>query len=147
MRLKLIALIALIGGAILAVAGFSSKQDHEKIVKEGLKAEGVITGGESSRGRRSGTTYKFDIEFQTADGKPIKKNMVVPKSFVEAHVTGDTITSNAVEVLYLASDPNKCEVAGVGSDHEAMMYGGGAAGVAGLVGTMLSFRKKRAPVA
>ena len=143
MRLKLLAIIALIAGPVVAIVGFSKKSEHEQIVKEGLQAEGVITGGKSSKRRRSGTTYKFDIEFQTKDGKRITKNMAVPKSFVDAHVTGDTITSDAVEVLYLPSDPNKCEVAGVGSDHEAMMYGGAAAGIAGLIGTVLIFRKKR----
>jgi Protein of unknown function (DUF3592) len=143
MRLKYIALIALIGGPIIAFSGYSEKKDHEKIVAEGVKVEGVITGGESSKRRRRGTTYTFDIEFKTKDGKAVKKNLSVPKSFVDAHVQGDTITNDKVEVLYLPSDPNKCEVVGVKSEHEAMLYGGSVAGAAGLLGTVLIFRKKR----
>jgi hypothetical protein len=142
MRLKFLAVVALVGGPILCYTGYDQKQTHEKIVAEGVKVDGVITGGESSKRRRSGTTYKFDISFNTKEGRSMNKTLVVPKSFVDAHVTGETITSDKVEVLYLPSDPSKCEVVGVSSDHEAMLYGGAVVGVVGMVGTGLMLRKK-----
>jgi len=144
MRLKLIAILALIAGPILAVSGYKDKQSHEKLVAEGVKVEGEITGGESSKRRRSGKTYKFDIAFETKEKRVIKKTLTVPKSFVDSHTSGETITNPKVEVLYLPSDPTQCEVVGVDSDHEAMLYGGTLAGLAGLVGTIVMVRKKRA---
>jgi hypothetical protein len=142
MRLKLLAIVALVAGPILCYTGYSKKQIHEKIVAEGVKVDGVITGGESTKRRRSGTTYKFDISFTTKEGRSMSSNLVVPKSFVDAHVTGDTITSDKVDVIYLPSDPSKCEVVGVESDHQAMLYGGALAGVVGMVGTGMMLRRK-----
>ena len=97
MRLKVIAVIALVAGPILTVAGYKEKQAHEKIVAEGVKVEGLITGGQSFKRRKTGTTYEFDISFETKEGTLVKKNLVVPKSFVDTHVSGETITNPKAE--------------------------------------------------
>lgn len=144
MRLKLIAIIAAIAGPIVVFTGLSQKKVHEKLAAEGVKAPGTIDGGETRSGRKRGKTYKLDFSFTTKDGKVIsKKGMSMPKSFVETHVQNDTITDDRIEVVYLPSDPNTCQVVGVESSHQAMIYGGAAIGVAGLAGVGFMLKRKK----
>ncbi len=140
--MKFLAFAALVGGPICAYNGFSDKRTHEKLEAEGVNVEGILTGGESSKGRRSGTTYKLDVVYVTQDKRPFKKTLTVPEEFVKTHVSGNTITSEQVEVRYLPSDPATCELVGAKSDHEAKLYGGAAVGLAGLVATGMMFRKR-----
>jgi hypothetical protein len=146
MRLKLIAIIALIGGPIAAITGISQKKTFDQIKATGIEVPGTLEKGESSK-RKGVTSYKFDVAFTTKDGKPMLKNMSLPSSFVKPRLSGDSIANWDVTVKYLPSDPKECFVVGAENDPSEIIYGGGAAGVLGLAGTLWMLKKRKAGMA
>ena len=141
MRIKLLAVLALVGGPIVAFVSYSKKQTFDKIVTEGVEVDGTLEKGESTK-RKGVTSYKFDVAWKTKEGKSFTKNMSLSSSFVKPRLNGDSITDWDVKVKYLPSDPNEAFVVGAESDPKSGIYGGGVVGLLGLAGTAWMFRKR-----
>lgn len=143
MRLKLLAIVALIGGPIFGYSVRKEMQERAVIEKDGVTVPGVIVDGETST-RKGNKTTRFNIEYATPDGKKTVKKFRVPKTFAETYVKGDALVRDDVQVRCLASDPEKSILVGAGNGNPEMEYIGYGLGLVGLVGTGFMFRRKKA---
>lgn len=145
MRLKLVALIALIGGPILGYSIRQETNERAQIAKEGVTVPGVIQDGEVSTGRRGSKTTRFNVEYTIPSGQKTVKRFRVPGEFAEKYVKEGGLIRDDVEVRCLPSNPEKAILIGAGDGSPELEYVGYGAGVAGLVGTFLTFRRKKQP--
>jgi hypothetical protein len=142
-RLKLLAIIALIGGPILAYHTHQEMNERAQIQNDGVTVPGVITDGKV-RKKRGSRSYTFDVTYATPDGKTATKNFSVPKKFAENYVQNDAFIRHDVEVRCLPANPDVAFIVGAGDGSPELEYVGYGLGAVGLVGTGLMFRKKTA---
>lgn len=142
-RLKLLAIVALIGGPALALHTRNEMNERAKIQQEGVTVPGVVTDGKV-RKKRGSRSYTFDVAYATPDGKTVTKNFSVPKNFAEKYVQNDAFIRHDVEVRCVPSDPNVAFIVGAGDGNPELEYVGYGLGAVGLVGTGLLFRRKTA---
>lgn len=117
----LVGLILIAVGPFLTFTGHKEKTRLAQLEKDGATVEGYITGGESKSGRRRGTSYTFNVEFKTADGKAISRDFNMKSDFAKAHISGDSISDPNVKVRYLPADPDNAIIVG-GSSDDALMF-------------------------
>lgn len=142
MRLKLLAICALIGGPIL---GYTTRQELNQralIEKEGVTVPGIIKDGEEKKGRRGSKTIKLNVAYQLPSGKLANKTFTVPQSFADQYVKGTELVRDDVQVRCLPSDPAAAILVGAGDGSPEMEYIGYGLGVVGLVGTGFMFRRR-----
>ncbi|MDB5090067.1 MAG: hypothetical protein JWR09_4061, partial [Mucilaginibacter sp.] len=87
-------LILLAGGAFLTVFGISKLNERRKLIKSGVKVEGVVFDIETSRGTGSdtrSTTYYPVIRFVTADKEWITEKYNIGSS-PSVYNVGDKVT-------------------------------------------------------
>ncbi len=139
-KFKIAAVIAILVGPGLAFLGHKEKGRLENLDKNGTTVDGMITGGESSK-RRKSSSYTFNVEYKKTDGKVAYRDFKVKSDFFKSHVSGDTISQPAVKVRYLESNPDEAVIVGGSTDDTAMFPAGIAALVLGL--GALGFMKAR----
>jgi hypothetical protein len=140
-KLKLVAIVALIAGPIVAFLGFKEKQRVERIEKDGIEAVGVPTSGILKKGRKGAKTYKVTVEYPDAKGAPQTKEFEVTGKFFESISSGDQITAETVTLKMLPDQPDQAFIVGGSSDDRAMFPVGIGAFVIGAAGTAFLFRK------
>ncbi|MCW1883778.1 hypothetical protein OKA04_03495 [Luteolibacter flavescens] len=144
MRLKLIAILALVVGPILAFMGFKERQRIGKIETEGVEVVGVPMGGEMKKGRKGAKTYTITVKYPDANGAPQEKDFKVKSEYFNSISDGDSITVPMVKVKVLADQPDEAIIVG-GSDDDRIMFPVGiGAFVLGGIGTVFMFRPRRA---
>lgn len=142
-RLKLAALIGLIGGPAFAFVGFKEKQKIENIEKNGVEMTGVPMSGNLKKGRKGAKTYTLNVEYLDPKGAPHSKDFKVTGEFFESISNGTEITADTVPLKVLPDQPEEAIVVG-GSDDDRFMFPVGlGAFVLGGVGTFFAFRKPR----
>jgi hypothetical protein len=102
-KIKLFAVIAVIGGPFLTYNGHQEKERLAKLEQEGVTVDGFIEGGEWRKGRRS-SSYKLDVSFTPQKGAPTKQTFQVRSDFFSAHADNAKVTDPAVKVRYLPSN-------------------------------------------
>ena len=142
-RIKLVAIVALIAGPILAFMGFKERQRVEKIEKDGVELVGVPTSGLLKKGRKGAKTYKVTVEYLSPKGAPQTKEFEVTRAFFESISSGDQITAETVPLKVLPDQPDQAIIVGGSSDDRAMFPVGIGAFVLGAAGTAFAFRKGR----
>lgn len=140
-RLKLVAVVALVAGPVVAFLGFKEKQRIEKIEKSGVEVVGEPQGGEMRKGRRGAKTYKLQVKYPDTKGGSTTKEFKVTRKFFESISSGDSITAETVPVKLLADQPDEAIIVGGSDDDRAMFPVGIGAFVLGGVGTAIMFRK------
>lgn len=140
-RLKLIAVVALVAGPVVAFMGFKEKQRIEKIEKDGVEVAGVPMSGEMRKGRKGAKTYKIQVMYPHGKGAATTKEFKVTRGYYESITSGDTFTVETVPVKLLADQPEEAIIVGGSDDDRALFPVGIGAFVLGGVGTALMFRK------
>jgi hypothetical protein len=141
-KIKLVAVIAVIGGPVLTYFGHQEKERLAKLEQEGVTVDGLIAGGEWRKGRRS-SSYKLDVSYTPKNGAPAKQTFQVSSDFFSAHASDTAVTDPAVKVRYL---PDKIQdsaiIVGGSTDATASFGMGIGAFVIGLVtlGVMYLFK-------
>lgn len=142
-RLKLAALIGLIGGPAFAFVGFKEKQKIENIEKNGVEVAGIPMSGNLKKGRRGAKTYTLQVEYLDGKGAPRSGDFKVTREFFESISTGDEITAETVPMKVLPDQPEQAIIVG-GSDDDRFMFPVGiGAFVLGGIGTAFAFRRPR----
>ena len=142
-RFKLIAVVALVAGPVLAFVGFKEKQRIEKIERDGVEVAGVPMSGEMRKGRKGAKTYKLNVTYPDSKGAAQSKEFKVTREFFESISSGDQITADTVKVKMLADQPTEAIIVG-GSDDDRFMFPAGiGAFVLGGAGCAFLFRKGR----
>jgi hypothetical protein len=145
MRIKLLAIAALIAGPVLAYMGYQEKQRIAQIEKDGVEVQGVPMSGEMKKGRKGSRSYKLTVDYPDKDGKVVEHEFKVTRSFFESISSGDQITVETVPVKMLPGDPHQALIVGGSDDDRAMFPVGIGAFVLGGAGTAFLFgRKQRA---
>lgn len=144
MRFKLIAILALVVGPIMAFLGFKEKQRIGKIESDGVEVVGVPIGGEMKKGRKGAKTYTITVMYPDGKGAPLRKDFKVKRAYFESISEEDSITADTVPVKFLADQPDEAIIVG-GSDDDRLMFPVGiGAFILGGVGTIFMFRPRRA---
>ncbi|MCW1921397.1 hypothetical protein OKA05_02465 [Luteolibacter arcticus] len=138
-RFKLVAIVALVAGPIVAFMGFKEKLRIDKIEKNGVEVAGIPTGGEMRKGRKGAKTYKINVVYPV--GGKNTKEFKVTRSYFETISSGDALTVDTVPVKYLADQPDEAIIVGGSDDDRAMLPFGIGAFVLGGAGTAFLFRK------
>lgn len=142
-RIKIIAVIAVVVGPILAVTGYRDKERLAKLEKDGVTVDGIIEGGEWSKKRRS-SNYQFDVSYNPTGGTPVKQVFKVTSSFYAAHTKDNLITDETVKVRYLPDEMQDSAILVGGSTDETALFGVGiGAFVLGLLTSIFMFFIKR----
>jgi hypothetical protein len=142
MRLKLLAIVALIGGPALAYHTRQEMNQRALVEREGITVPGILTDG-TVKTKRGSKTYKFEVTYATGDNAVHKKEFSVPKAFAQKYVQDDAFTRYDVEVRCLKSDPNIAFIVDAGDANPEMEPIGYGVGGVGLVGTFLLFRRRK----
>ena len=152
-NIKWALLIAVVAGPAFAIWSFMQVQTFQRIGAEGVEATAVIDGGEVSKGRRSGTSYKIHAIWD-ANGTERAEDISISSEYAGKIIDGDYLTIEQAQIKYL---PNEPEVAAVVAedlpqqiaDSQLMIYFGIGAGVVGAIGSAIFFlagrKKKEAP--
>lgn len=145
-RLKLVAIVALVAGPIVAYVGFKEKQRIGKIEKEGVEVVGVPTGGEERKGRKGGKTYKVTVAYPLTGNTlpPQSKEFKVTSEFFKSISSGDQITVDTVKVKMLKDQPDEAIIVDGSDDDRALFPIGLGAFALGGIGTAVMFRKSAA---
>jgi hypothetical protein len=101
-KIKLFAAIAIIAGPFITYNGHQEKERLARLEKEGVTVDGIIEGGEWSRGRRS-KGYKFDVSYTPQNGAPVKQTFKVTSNYFSAHASDTAVTDPVAKVRYLPS--------------------------------------------
>lgn len=141
-RLKLVALIALVGGPAFGYITHQETVRLQALEKEGETVPGVITGGELSTGRRGSKKFDFEVIYKTKKGDEVKKTFRVYRAFAEKYVADKSLIRDDVEVRYLPKDPQNAILVGSSNHTPEMEYVGYGVGAVGLLGTVALFRRK-----
>ena len=142
-RLKLAAIIGLLGGPAFAFIGFKEKQKIENIEKNGVEVSGFPASGELKKGRRGSKTYTLTVEYPDSKGVARTGDFKVTREFFESISTGEAITADSVPMKVLADHPEQAIIVGGSTDDRFMFPFGIGAFVLGGIGTFFSFRKSR----
>lgn len=142
-RLKLAAIIGLLGGPAFAFIGFNEKQKIENIEKNGVEVSGFPASGELKKGRRGSKTYTLTVEYPDSKGVARSGDFKVTREFFESISTGEVITADSVPMKVLADHPEQAIIVGGSSDDRFMFPFGIGAFVLGGVGSFFAFRKPR----
>src|SRR3954464_10763797 len=118
-RAKLLSLIALVGGPVLAVTTHNEMELRKRVEKEGVTVAGQISGGEM-RSRRGVKNYEFSISYVPPKSPMITKKFKVPKDFAAQYVNDKELIRDDVQVRCLAADPNVAFVVGTGDGDPEM---------------------------
>lgn len=133
-KFKLIAVIALLAGPIMAFMGYQDQQRLAALEKDGVTVPGFIEGGEWKRGKKGSKSYSFDVSYTPQSGAPQKQSFKINSDFFKAHATEQEVTDPNCQVRYLASDPKNAIVIGGSTDITALFGVGIGAAVIGLLG-------------
>ncbi len=141
-RLKLIAIIALIFGPVLAFQSFQDSQRLAKIEKEGVQVLGIPMSGEITERRKSGKSFKLNVSYPDKDGKLHSKEFKVKSDFFEAISEGNSITAETVTIKRLDSDPDQAILVGGSDDGNIPVFVCILVTIGGAIGCYFAFRKK-----
>ncbi|GEP41666.1 DUF3592 domain-containing protein [Brevifollis gellanilyticus] len=144
-KLKIISILAVLGGPFAAMEGYKDKQMLAEMEKSGVTVPGEIMGGESSKKRRS-SSYSFDVAY-TPQGAaaPVEKSFKVKADFFKAHVSGDSIGDPKVQVRYMPANPDSAIIVDGSTDDTALFPIGIGAAVVGLGVALFMFTRKESP--
>ena len=142
-RLKLAAIIGLLGGPAFAFVGFKEKQKIENIEKNGVEVSGFPASGELKKGRRGSKTYSLTVEYPDSKGAPCTGDFKVTREYFESICTGDSITAESVKMKVLPDQPKEAIIVGGSTDDRFMFPFGIGAFLLGGIGTFFSFRNSR----
>jgi len=147
--------IAIFAGPAFAYWSYTEGQTFKHVLADGVETSAVIDGGESHRGRRSGTSYNIHAIWKTDGGIERQEKIEISSEYAHKIIDGDYLLIEDAKIKYL---PNEPEVAAIVvedgpqriADKELMMYLGAGAGVIGLIGAPIFFlvgrKKKPEPV-
>lgn len=140
-KIKLIALIVALVGPCLAWIGYQEKTRLAELEAKGTTTEGVITGGEWKKGRKSGKTYIFNVAWKDAAGKMKTQDFRVTEAYFKAHATETEVKDEKVKVLYHPTKADQVILVG-GSPNNKEMFPVGI-GAFALGGCLLGFMALR----
>jgi hypothetical protein len=143
-RVKLFALIATLGGPVIAYLGWEEQQTQGRLDKEGVTVPGLIEKGEERSGRKRRKTFSLEVTFTPKDQTQQRRRFTVGRSYFESHVDKASVTNPSCEVRYVPADPNLAIVVGGSSDGSAMFPVGVVAAVLGLLTSLYMFIFRRA---
>jgi hypothetical protein len=152
-NLKWALVIAIFAGPGFAFWSFTEAQTLKRVMADGAEATAIVEGGESTSGRRRGTTYKIHAIWTDQAGAERAESITISSEYAGKIIEDDFLMIDSVVVKYLANEPDvPAIVAEDGptqiADKELMMWLGGGAGVIGLIGSAIFFlmgRKKPEP--
>lgn len=111
MRAKIIAIVLLLAGPGIVVMGFIEGAKIAKIEKQGVEVDAIVTGGEETRRRKGGRSYKLDLSVPNAT----KDHRIdVPKALYDESAIGAPI-----KIKQMPSEPDSFIV--VGDDDESWL--------------------------
>lgn len=147
-KVKIIAIIAVIAGPVLTFNGHEEKERLARLEKDGVTVEGVIEGGEWSKGgRRRSSSHSFDVAFKPAEGAPVTKSFKVHSEYFAAHANEkeSSITDPMVKVRYLPGEAEKNAILEGGSTDNTVLFPAGigafSVGTLVLLGMFLAKKK------
>ncbi|TDU81571.1 hypothetical protein EI77_00881 [Prosthecobacter fusiformis] len=144
---KIVAVVLVIAGPLIAYQGYQDGQRLDKIEKEGITVDGNINGGESKRSGKRSRSYNFNATFTPQGGSPVTKDFQVTSSFFSSRTSEDSITDPAIQVRYLAADvENSAIIVGGSKDMKINVKIGIGTLVVGL-GIFLYFLIRKSSVA
>ncbi len=132
-RIHLAIVGMMLAGPFIAFSGWQTTQKLAALEKEGVTVPGVILSGDEYRGRRS-RSYSFEVAYATQEGDPRVNQFSVDSSFFHAHISGDSIGNDRVDVTYRPDDPDQAILVGGSTDSSAGMYIGLVMTVLGICG-------------
>lgn len=142
-KIKIAAAIAVVLGPFLAFTGHQDKERLAALEKDGVTVDGIIEGGEWSKGRRS-SSYKLDVSYTPQNGTLVQQNFRVTSNFFSAHASDTAVTDPAVKVRYLPSKiQDSAIVVGGSTDSTALFEVGIGAFVIGLITLVVMFFVKK----
>ncbi|MEQ1783496.1 MAG: hypothetical protein ABMA14_19240 [Hyphomonadaceae bacterium] len=151
-NLKWFLLIAIVAGPGWTYYNWTLLETIKRVGAEGVETTGLVDGGESHSGRRSGTSYKIHVIWQDTANTQHAENVDISSEYANKIIQGDMLTIDTVQIKYLASDA-KAPVFVVEDlpqqqdDKQIMIWVGLAAGIAGIIGSAIFFltgRNKKA---
>lgn len=153
-NLKWALVIAIFAGPGFAYWSYTEAQTLKRVMAEGVEATAIVDGGEIRSGRRSGTSYKLHAIWTDEAGAERAENITISSEYASKVIDEDDyLIIESVGVKYLANEPTAPVIVTEDgptqvADRELMIMLGGAAGVAGLIGSAIFFllgRKKPQP--
>lgn len=142
-KIKLIALIAALAGPCLAWVGYQEKTRLAELESKGTTTEGIITGGEWKKGRKSGKTYIFNVAWKDATGNVKTHDFRVTEAFFNAHATETEVKDEKVKVLYHPTKPDQMILVGGSTNNKELFpMGIGAFALGGCVLGFMTMRRK-----
>lgn len=135
--------LAIIGGIVITYLSGQDYMKQQRLEKEGVISEGIITSGESRKRRRS-RSYDLQVTYFTQEGTAHAKKFPVQSSYFNAHTDSHSITDPSCQVRYLPSDPNVAMIVGGSNDASHLLLLGLGALAIGIGGVVYNLRKSPA---
>ena len=105
-RLVLAGILLPAVGIFMLFATFKGQRENDRLDADGMSVTGQVVGGEESRRRRGGRSYKLDVTYASPDGRVRnEKQFSVPKEIYEQSAVG-----GEVPVTFLMADPGVARV-------------------------------------
>ncbi len=135
--------LAIIGGVVVTFLSGKDYLQQQRLEKEGLVSEGIITSGESRKRRRS-RSYDLQVTYFPEGKSAHSKKFSVQSEYFKAHTDSHSITDPRCEVKYLPADPDVAMIIGGTSDASQLLLVGIASLVIGIGGVGFNLRKTSA---
>ncbi len=136
-NLTILALILI--GPIFFAYGLYTQQQQAALARVGVKVPGMIMAGEEIRGRKGRRSYSFSVAYVTQQGQAMLGDFSVNGSFFKAHISGDEIGDDQVEVIYHPDDPNEAMIVGGSSGGGANIFIGLVMTAIGIIGFVVTY--------
>ena len=142
-QLKWALVIAIVAGPVWAYFQYQEGQRLQRIMTQGAEFVAQVDGVQVERHRRSGTTYKLELSWQTESGAH-SATLPISGQFAERIIVNDAVNLDQTTLKYLASEePNGLIVAADGQQEiDNARFGfwfGIIAGIAGLIISPIAF--------
>ena len=99
-RLLFLTLATLVGGPWLIWSGFHDFQNNKRLASDGITTNGRVVDKFVRRRSRGPDKYFLEVQFRTANGEEVQRNVPVTHPEYDRHAPGET-----TQVRYLSSEP------------------------------------------
>lgn len=101
-----LALLALIGGPLVAGYMYWDSEQTKAVAANGETATATVESMTESTGRRGGKSYKVTATWQTQAGTARTADLQISNAFARQHIVGDTYDLDQIQVRYMANEPD-----------------------------------------